>query len=524
MIRRFLPVFLLPAALLLYNSSVRIGHDRDKLFLYWRSFDDFAIADAYATRGQFPVASYRVRNFTRREGDPRFRDFRDRFFAKMDEQGVGPQTFWRTIPGGLSPDGQWRTAQRFDDGGRALVLGMVYRVLGGSAPYLLFWMSVLLCVPVFAYIAFESVAAGRTVAGFVFLTAAASSTFLADMLCLGYSAVSFHILGLLLLAGLSIFALFGHATPRGVLVRFFLCGLALGVFAICRGTVPSILPGFLLAGVVACTRATSEGANRGRRRIVLLAAALFLLCLSYPVILRMDRALVERTMDEYHQDVIPLYHDPALHVWMGLGDFDRTKGYQFTDKAVEEAVIRASEGRGAARAAESNLRKVIWDDIRTDPFWFAGVLSRRLAATVLMYKLWPFGPMDGISIIPAGSPNEGVTDSYYLLASQADWFMFGVAREFPVFLVVLPGLTFAGARLWIALRGRNAPPSLSVAAFGVLACLSLGVLPLPVLLTTATAFESQAFLLVHLLALGFLVEAALTLWRWGHPKRESGPR
>jgi hypothetical protein len=41
----------------------------------------------------------------------------------------------------------------------------------------------------------------------------------------------------------------------------------------------------------------------------------------------------------------------------------------------------------------------------------------------------------------------------------------------------------------------------------VLACLALAVLPVPVMITTATALETECFVLVHFHALGLLVES-----------------
>ncbi|HVQ10481.1 MAG TPA: hypothetical protein VMS19_01095, partial [Methyloceanibacter sp.] len=53
------------------------------------------------------------------------------------------------------------------------------------------------------------------------------------------------------------------------------------------------------------------------------------------------------TRDAYGRDQRPLYHDPALLFWKGLGDFDRTKGYQFGDKAGEDAIARLDRFRYA---------------------------------------------------------------------------------------------------------------------------------------------------------------------------------
>jgi hypothetical protein len=43
----------------------------------------------------------------------------------------------------------------------------------------------------------------------------------------------------------------------------------------------------------------------------------------------------------------------------------------------------------------------------------------------------------------------------------------------------------------------------------VLGCVALGALPAPVLVTTASAFEVESFVVVHLLAAAFLLQAVV---------------
>lgn len=99
------------------------------MFRYWRASDDFAIAAGYDARGVFPVAPYRVRDHVRRERDPRFVVFKQRLFTGIADKGLDPLRFWRTFPAvALSDDGRWLVASRFDDTGRALLLGMGFPV------------------------------------------------------------------------------------------------------------------------------------------------------------------------------------------------------------------------------------------------------------------------------------------------------------------------------------------------------------------------------------------------------------
>jgi hypothetical protein len=64
---------------------------------------------------------------------------------------------------------------------------------------------------------------------------------------------------------------------------------------------------------------------------------------------------------------------------------------------------------------------------------------------------------------------------------------------------------------------------------GVLGVVTLGVLPVPVVVSTASALETQAFLLVCLAALGFVAEELLRVAVAGaalmaaRPRRQSAP-
>jgi len=506
-------------ALFLANAAWRIGGSTtEELFRYWRSSDDFAIAAGYAGGGDFPVAPYRVRDTVRREKDPRFVAFRQRLDEEMAERSIRPSTFWRTLPpASLSPDRQWRAAERFDDGGRALLLGLCYRAIGGAAPFLLFWLGILICVPLLVWVFLEFRWAGHGIAGGVLIGLLSCSAFFVDMLALGYSASGFHVMALLALLALAIYAVLGEVTVRGLVVRSIAVGMLVGVFSVARGTVPSLLPAFVLALGAGARRAVppSEGRRIDLRRLAFLAANVVLLCMPYLLLNIVVDGMVAKTMSSRGRPMMPRYHDPALLIWKGLGDFDRTKGYEFRDKAGERAIIRGSQTGDASRAQEIHLRTVILGDIREDPVWFATILMKRALSTITLYKVWPFGPRDGTSIIPAASPNEGVIDSYYSIAAQADWYRLGPwVGELPILFVLLPTLIclLAGSLPSVA----SSAPELARAAragFPVMFIVAVGVLATPVLITTATAFEPECFVIVHFLAAGFLAEGAVKALR-----------
>ena len=123
-------------------------------------------------------------------------------------------------------------------------------------------------------------------------------------------------------------------------------------------------------------------------------------------------------------------------------------------------------------------------DIADDPLWFAGILLRRLGATVTQWKLWPWPPLDGRSIAAARSRNEGALDSYYALAAPVDRFGVGGAEiEVPIALLLAPTaalLAIAARERW---RGRRAGDV--EAGLLLLACLAAATIVHPVAITTA---------------------------------------
>jgi hypothetical protein len=201
----------------------------------------------------------------------------------------------------------------------------------------------------------------------------------------------------------------------------------------------------------------------------------------------------------------PQEHDTWITLWQGLGDFDREKDHVWLDKAGENAVLAAGGDRRLSAKSERILRGLIVRDILDDPLWYAGILIRRLVATTLQRKLWPWGPGAGHSMVPADDGHEGVMDNYYNMLAHSDMFSLGARGiELPVWPLVLPGaallLVVAVPRL-----GRWRPTLRADAA--ALSCLALGALPVPVLITTASAFEAESFMLVHLLALALVCGA-----------------
>jgi hypothetical protein len=213
------------------------------------------------------------------------------------------------------------------------------------------------------------------------------------------------------------------------------------------------------------------------------------------------------------RDLPPQRHDVWATVWQGLGDFDRTKGYVFLDSALD-ATLRSTGREGSLNQSnEAILRDRVLRDIRSDPAWYLGILARRTWATVTLSKLAPWGPRDGASIKPASHPNEGVTDSYYLMAAQADWFgIAGSTWELPVGCIVFPTLVVIAAAL-ARIRPWGAAHQYARCGLLVCVCVAVGALVAPVMITTATAFESESFVVVHFLSAAFVAQGLQCVMR-----------
>lgn len=486
----------------------------DELFSHWRAYDDLALGLGFAARGEFPVSPYRVRDFVRRDRDAQFNAFRERLLVSIARASIRPHEPWRVVPiGDLAEGGRWRLGRRLDDVGRALLLGGAFAALGGASPFLVFWLGVLASAAAVGWAAFEASRAGFRVTAAVLGLGAACSAFLLDLSITGYSAAAFHIVGLWTVVALSLHALSPDATTRGLVVRSAIGGLAFGVCALCRGTVLTFAP-VLIAALGLTALRLARGRSRSFR-LVLGVTLLTLFGLPYVALSESARRLTAATSGAYGRDEVPRYHDPSLLVWKGLGDFDRTKGYQFWDMAGQAAVRKHSPTGAFDQEGEIRLRQTIIADILSDPGWYAAILARRVVETVAMPKLWRYGPRDGASFEPSRTVNEGVIDNYYGLSRQADWLAVGpYERELPALVLLLPWILLSGTvglgRRWprLGAAGRRASAGLVPMALTALA-----VLPVPVLITTATAFDPQAFVLVHLLCAAFLAEGLWHAWR-----------
>jgi hypothetical protein len=352
-------------------------------------------------------------------------------------------------------------------------------------------------VPVLWWAAWEFSRAGVAVAGAAFLLLLALSPFLVDNLTLTHSGVGFHLISIVAIATLAVYAVFSpRVTARGLIARAAAAGVVLGVSAFCRTGSFALLPGFVLAAVLGVRRI--EVGTR-IERTAWLALAILLLVAPYAM-LRQRRQ-----------------HDVWIAIWEGLGDFDRTKGHYWTDEEVNKALSAAGLPAGKEPFAwvtdesEAFFRREVLRDIRSDPGWYGRILLRRVWATVSQEKVRAWGTRDWRWIRDQLAPNEGGMGKYYSWMVPANSFGFGRARvAVPIGVLVLP--TLGLLVLSVPRVGRGRFPSLASSAgksVAVLACLAAGAITVPVAITTASLPETQAFALVYVLGIALLIDGVV---------------
>jgi len=518
-LKRFalLAATLVAVGVLFYNVGSSLCRRRLPADAASRYFLDVSMAASFAATGDFPVAAYPVKLTSQNEA---FEAFRQAMMETTRAAGLHCWSVLGTVPQTALPDVRL-IVKRADDPGRALLLGGAFKAVG-VAPYLVFWLAPLAFSMVLVWMGWELAATGHGAAAGAFSMLLACSAYIADTLSLDYSAAGFYLTALLLVVPVATYALrpLPQRSLPGVFGRAILAGGLFAMSVLARSgalvVAPFLILGLVLAlrGVLAARRPVQLYVDGIRLRPIHLLTlrpswiAALLVCATFLAPHAVSRTyanhLVARTSLKYGLEAPPQAHGVWITVWEGLGDFDRTKSHFWLDARAQLVV-----GNRVLSNPESEriLRAAVLRDIKEDPLWFAHILLRRLVATVLQRKLWPWRPVSGSSIVPASASNEGLIDSYYSLTATADHFGLGPFRfEVPVPLLLLPWLFLILRGLVLSLR--RSPDTLRSPALLVV-LLAAAAITLPVAITTAGALEPQAFVLAYLLAASFLAEALL---------------
>ena len=461
-----------------WHGATRLDHLRAPR-RYW---EDLAIATANYLYASHP----RAEPERAIDDEPDYRAaLQRRVLRSVDEEGIRFWQFWRCVPMERFDAGPLR-GRANDDPGRSMLSTLAFRLRGGVAPLLPLWLGVLFALLVFAWTLWEYLRVGRGVIAVAFLLCCCCSPCVVDALVLPYGAQGFYYLALVVLVALGAPAFFGVPPPlRGHAVRLLWGGALFAICVLCRSGAILMLPGFALVLAADAWRLRRRG---GAIRAVLLRVAVGLALFLTPLVLLKPAR----------------QHDVWLSMWLGLGDFDRTKGHVWADAAAkqflaERGVEVPSRQPVWFRAAETDplFRQGFLESVASDPWWYARILARRVYATTTQMKLWPYGGNGGRSYSPAAYVNEGIIDVYYNFTTTADWLGLGPWRaELPLPLLWAPALVALAA---VRRTGWACPV--------LMGSLAVAALALPVIVTTAGGIETQAFVLVYYLGLGFAVDA-----------------
>jgi len=468
----------------------------------WRFWDDTAIAIArYLDWTHGPQKTSQ---------DPASMDelatmYQELLTKETRKEGIRAHEFWRTLrERPFLRNRRPYVVPPLEDRGRAIVIAVGYRSLGGISPYFPIWMGVLIGIPLLLWIVFEFFAAGYPLVGLAFLFVSGLSPYLIESLTLPHSAVGFYLAGLLVLIAYAAYAVLGRSRSRlGFAARVLISALLFAVFALCRSGTVFLLPGFLLALLLAARRVFAPhmglGASRPSKTKVPHYALVFLLV---SAVFLLPYLWIRPTQ----------HHEAWLSLWEGLADFGAERGYSWHDRDAKRFLQRAGgtpwpSPREFLPSHEAFFRRAVLEGVRSDPLWYAGILFKRAGATVSLNKLAPWGPLDGESIKPPLL--------HYKFTTPVDWLGIGNRKvELPISCFWLPSLALG--LLWLrSRRSLSSAAGLRISRFAsVMLCVALAALPLPVLVTTAAGMETEAFAFVHFLGLSFLIHEG-AMWVLG---------
>ncbi|MEO8501627.1 MAG: hypothetical protein ABI565_11980, partial [Vicinamibacteria bacterium] len=394
-----------------------------------------------------------------------------------------PWEFWRTT--------QFRSFEQIapfelrpsDDTGRASLSALGFRLLGGVAPYLPLWLPYLAFIPLAFWIMVECIRCDEGWAGGVFLILLASSAYFLESLTLPYSAVGFHLLASLLVVPVSFLAFGPRPARLGFWVRVVAVAVAIHGATLCRSSSVAMIP--LVATLLLIALWRMEDQSPLPKRVML--SLVVLLVIAAPRALAPSQA-----------------HEVWIGVWEGLGDFDRERGHEWSDFSARvaldrEGYVMARRGPYWTPETEAIFRRLVLQDVKADPSWYARILFRRVIATLTQWRLWPTARETGLSYFPAEHPSEGYLETYYNFVTTADGFTaLGRRVEAPLWLMWIGPLWFLASLL----RGNN---DRKRRRFAVVLSFALSALLMPVVVTTLSGIEAQALVLGYLLCAAFML-------------------
>ena len=314
---RSLLVAILAEAVIVWNTG-SVLRERGAMVLDLESrrfWEDLSLAVGYYKTGDLPVSYDAVERWKDATGGSYYRERGGALTRGAVRAGLSPWHFWRTVPPRHHDRLAFELFPRFDDSGRPLLLGYGFRLLGGVAPFLLYWLGALLAFPLLWALAFEIDRSGRPLAAALATLSLGFSAFLGDALSMSYSAAGFHVLGVLLLSAFAASTCLRAPRPGALFLKALLAGIVFAVLVACRGGALLLGPGFVIAALVGAAKA-----GAWRPALGLWGVACFLLFLPTVVLKQGIERLTERTFASRSRGAAPPQHHAVwFGIWTGLG-------------------------------------------------------------------------------------------------------------------------------------------------------------------------------------------------------------
>lgn len=441
--------------------------------------------------------------------------------AALTEKECIPYAFWKTLNNNNFISAKTSILGFPDDMGRGFLLGVIFKILGGISPYLLFWLGYIFSIPVLFWLYLELFLTNHKLTAVIFMLILILSSYFSGVLSLSYSAMAFYLLGCLSLLSFVFYSLFGQISLKGSIVRIVLCGIFIGICLSCRSGVAFLYPGFALALLIlskkntelkSLTKFTTHKKSWLLRFGVFIISSFVFFLPSAILYFSMQKMIASAS---YKTNSELMIHHPVWHsIWAGMGDFDVKYGHSWGDMDATKAVAKAGGpdlskysssvvGYKVDKKYEDSIKTIVIKDVTSDPMWYLEILLKRFFYTVFLINLLPWEPRDGESLLYY----HNVIDYFYVMTASADFFKLGYYQtELPIEIFVV-AFWFMIFKKMFNFFFKKACFVDYISKLVFLIIISGTWVALPVLISTAAAFETQVIMILYWFGFSYGIES-----------------
>ena len=428
--------------------------------------------------------------------------------------------FWEKIPADSLLKCDYFFLDFFDDAGIGFFSGILFKLFNGIFPLLIPWLCIFLVVFIFLILVSLFHSSGNSIAATVFITLCSFSGFLVDGFAMIYSGSGYYLASVLILLIFSYNSVKGKINSiREFNLFSFLIGILFGICILCRFCSIAILFGYFTAIYFWIKR------NNFPKKILVFCLAFLSLITPYVILRTFINYKIKTSLQKAHLSSTQNFKSqshPVWHgIWIGLGDYDTEKGFVYNDNCAADYVRKITGKKYESNFItdsivddlyETTLKKKVLQEISDDPIWYLKILLKRFAAVVFQTKIMPWGPLQGKSINtnPSELRSDGIKiySLYYNnCLSNADFFFFRNHKlELPVQVILLPMIILVACYIIFLFKNEERSLSRYSEYFKIFSCMSVGILPLPLFITTFGCVETEAMVFVYFLSFAFFME------------------